>query len=575
MIMRKLIYMTACAVAMFASCNKIDMSDIKSNVLDINVRNGAATKAVVEGTTLPTGSEIGLFVTDDNGIAYDGNYLANVKYTATGEGETQKWNTETDIMLSAKTATINAYYPYDESIVDITSIPIEVTSAVQKDWMWGTPVSGLNNKNSSATISMNHALAAVRLNLVKGNFVGTGNVDYVSIKSNAAATSAIMNAKNGSLTNKKGNNTLFENNEEFIISEEGKIIDFIVVPTGSESTIYISMIINGEEMKATTSAVTLESGKLYEYVVSVGVDALQLNNLNVTEWIDGEVLEELMSPNVPTVNITGTTTDIRFEQTYANKTLTLKAIPPHKGYNINEVTVSGGKSTQSVDENGVRTIVITDIVSDVKVTFAGTTYVPWARIQHVDGTLYTAEEWLAAEAAGTVTDADANGVAIKYSKKVLCPHIISPSESSFKWSDKSMGIINDIPYIRSTSDGASLTNGKSYTDAILAAVANGTLPNAPAAQYCTETVFANGQHGYLPSVGEIWAWSDNLTEINICLEAIASNTISSTYWTSNTYNNQSYHKPTVFIFNGHNKGPQSYSADVSQCTRAACALSLE
>ena len=563
--------MTALAVAALASCNRIDTPEMGNNALDISVRNGIGTKAVIEGTTLPNGSSIGLFVTDESGKTYDGNTVANVKYTATGEGESQKWNAVSDVLLSATVANVGSYYPYDESVYDITAIPIEATSAVQKDWMWGTPVSGLDNKNTSATITMNHALAAVRLNIIKGSFAGTGNIDYVSIESSGAASSAVMNATTGELSDIKGAGYIFESTDEFTLSEGGPTVDFIVVPAGTEAPMDICVLVNGAEMVATTASMTLEAGKLYEYTVSVGVEALQLNKINVTEWTHGEVLEQMLNPAAPVVNITGTTTDIRFEQTYTNKTLTLKAIPKLEGYIVNEVTVHGGINTQTVDDNGARTIVITDIISDVTIKFNDKTFVPWARIQHVDGTLYTAEEWLAAETAGTVTDADANGVAVRYSQYASCPHVIHPEYiSNCRWS---YNTTVRVPNVIVTSDQATAqldVNGKANTEAILAAVIAGTISDAPAAQYCAGITFANGQQGYLPAAGELQAWIDNIVSIKACMEAIgASMDENKKPWSSTQISSGN-----AWYYNGtYSLSSNCMKSSTSPGARAACAFS--
>lgn len=62
-------------------------------------------------------------------------------------------------------------------------------------------------------------------------------------------------------------------------------------------------------------------------------------------------------------------------------------------------------------------------------------YIEYARIQHIDGTLYTADEWNAAKTKGTVTNKDANGVAVLYNSEKACPHIIyfKDSSNSLKW----------------------------------------------------------------------------------------------------------------------------------------------
>ena len=163
-------------------------------------------------------------------------------------------------------------------------------------------------------------------------------------------------------------------------------------------------------------------------------------------------------------------------------------------------------------------------------------YVQWARIQHKNGTLYTAEEWEAAEAAGTVTDADANGVAVIYSSYIACPHVIYPQYSaetySFTSSEGDTAIIPGCNKMTSENAGDNDVDyavkeieGKANTDAILAAVKEGILPDAPAAEYCVNTIFANGQKGYLPANGEINAWLENLTAINQCMSAIGGDII--------------------------------------------------
>jgi hypothetical protein len=166
-------------------------------------------------------------------------------------------------------------------------------------------------------------------------------------------------------------------------------------------------------------------------------------------------------------------------------------------------------------------------------------YVEWARIQHVDGTLYTADQWLAAEAAGTVTDADANGVAVRYSKYAVCPHVIHPtiSTSSLRWSSND-SIIPGISVIDNYNSLLTDVNGKANTDAILAAVTAETIPDAPAAQYCDGVTFANGQKGYLPAGGEITAWPHNKNAIDACMIAIGGTTLNQDkpqflyFWTS-------------------------------------------
>ena len=568
-IMRRSIFMPALAVAALASCNRIDTPEMGSNALDISVRNGMGTKAVVEGTTLPDGSSIGLFVTDESGKTYDGNTVANVKYTATGEGDAQKWNAASDVLLSTTVANVSSYYPYDESVTDITSIPIEVTSDVQKDWMWGTPVSGLDNNNTSATITMSHALAVVRLNIIKGSFAGTGNIDYVSIKSDAAATSAVMDATTGTLTNVNRAGYTFISTNEFTLDTGGTVVDFIVVPTNTEAPLDIKVFVNGSEMVATTTGVTLESGKIYEYTVSVGVEALLLNKLNISEWLEQEVQEQASKPFAPTIRYIGTKDNIKIIQSVTSEGIIVTASPILDGYQVNEVSVNGSAYKQSVDENGVRTIIISDIFSDIAVVFEGTTFVPWARIQHVDGTLYTAEEWLAAEAAGTVTDADANGVAIKYSRYTSCPHIIHKKATSGYWGR--LGILQTIP-ITSENYIYYDIDGKTYTDEI---VRNYQNYENIAAVNCANTIFPNGQQGYMPAIGQVIAWMNNFSIINKCLNAIGGSEFTTSSRRLNSSSQKSDNLSWSVYYSTSKEGNaylQNENKEISNETRAVCSF---
>ena len=584
-IMRRSIFMTALAVAALASCNRIDTPEMGSNALDISVRNGMGTKAVIEGTTLPSGSEIGVFVTDISGVTYEANMISNAKYSAVGENESQIWNNSDGIMLTETKATVNSYYPYDESVTNITAIPIEATSDVQKDWMWGSTVTDLNNANNNAVITMNHALAAVRLNITKGNYTGEGKVTLTSIEGPGIAYYANLNAITGALDNiKRKGGVKLESKKEFTLSNDNYSVDFITIPNTYNGSITIRIIIDGIEMKVSTASFVLKAGNIYDCNLSINTQSLVINKLNVTEWTIEKMGDVELQPYSPKVEFTIPVLGqdyIRVEYDYDSQrqVLTFKIIPLLEGYVADEVKVSGCICEQNVDENGVRTLIMTDIVSTIKITFNnnyGATFVPWARIQHVDGTLYTAEEWLAAETAGTVTDADANGIAIRYSKYVSCPFVIYPqiSTSTYKWSSNTS---IEIPGVNTTSSTSKPTIkaekdvfGKSNTDALLEAIATGRISDAPAAQYCADITFANGQKGYLPAAGETMACVDNINIINTCLEAIGFDPISSETCIWSSTQSFSYAYYSQLILNG-----KSDSSNRSNNYKVLAVTSLE
>ena len=471
--MNKKIIFAACLTAALASCNQVEVPEYQPMSLDIAVTTVAETKGLVTGTTLPSGSSVGLFVTDQTGVTYDGVEVSNVKYTAAGEGASQTWSAVSDIMLSGTKGTLKGYYPYSESVTDITAIPVEATSEIQNDWMWATPVENLNYKYYNATVKMNHALAAVRLSVIRKTATDEAEITSITFKSDAAASEAVLNATNGALSSISGTGAKYTVSETFTASDAKKSFDFITVPAGVSAPIAVELTVNGSKMTAESDPVLLEAGNLYEYTLVISVnEGLSMNTLSVTEWstVENEELVEL----------------------------------------------------------GPKPITIPD------------PYVEWARIQHKDGTLYTAEDWLAAETAGTVTDADANGVAVLYSKYAVCPHVIHPKYATGikKWSSESVKVPG-VPVISDKAVAQLDVDGKANTEAILKAVEAGTIPDAPVAQYCADVTFANGEQGYLPAAGELQAWYDNKTAVNACMDAIeADNVCVSTWgytWSSTQY----------------------------------------
>ena len=457
--MKKIIISAACLAIALASCNQIKTpeNEYQAMSLGINVKAAVETKGLLTDYYLPAGSSIGVFVTDKSGVTYDGQTLANVKYTGAGEKSSQTWTAESNIMLSNNQANLAAYYPYSEDVTDVKAIPVKATSDIQTDWMWATPVSGLYNKKTDAIIYMNHALAAVRLIVKQGNGQGSVEVTSVAFSSDGAATEALLDATKGTLSSINGQGTQFVVNETFVPSSTEKSFDFITVPAGVSAPIIVELTVNGSKITALGKSVLLEAGNIYEYTISVdGTNGASVSRVMMSQW--------------------------------------------------------------KVQDEGS-----TVIYDELEYNFDGTVpdpFVEWAAIQHKDGSLYSASKWKAYKTAGLLTDADANGVVVLYSKKGVCPHVVYPAYAAqYKWSSTN-ALIPNVTTTTNLNEARCDFNGKANTEAILAAVADGTIADAPAAQYCAEITFANGQQGYLPAAGEIEAWGDNGDKFDECMSAV-------------------------------------------------------
>lgn len=143
-------------------------------------------------------------------------------------------------------------------------------------------------------------------------------------------------------------------------------------------------------------------------------------------------------------------------------------------------------------------------------------------IQHIDGTLYTTDEWT----AGGFTSDLANGVAVG---DTACSFVIAKTDAydrTIKWGSNTSSAISGVML---TSDSATAKTdyaGASNTELIAA--------TSGAAYECANYAFPNGATGYLPALGE-WAVAyANKSAINAAMALIEGTAISDAYYWSST-----------------------------------------
>lgn len=112
-------------------------------------------------------------------------------------------------------------------------------------------------------------------------------------------------------------------------------------------------------------------------------------------------------------------------------------------------------------------------------------------IQHIDGKLYTIDEWTAKGFANDV----ANGVAVVADEAKFV--VAKDSLDRTAWSSNQSQQIEGIYTTTDSTDAASDYRGYENTQLMLETDTSG------AALICANYVFPNGAKGYLPSVGEL------------------------------------------------------------------------
>lgn len=239
-----------------------------------------------------------------------------------------------------------------------------------------------------------------------------------------------------------------------------------------------------------------------------------------------------------TVNITSNFEDVDFTIEYTNQGGEAISTAVKKGQHI--LPIKYGTNVKITPQDKANFVTPSVYSTTVKSTLIQPTFnyieSTGIYIEHVNGTLYTKDEWT----SGNFSNDDANGVAVV--RAISGNFVIAKDESSstLAWGGSGKTITG---IVTSTSSSEALldNDGLGNTPKIIEQYNGYTSDNitgAPAAEYCANVTFPNNKKGYLGALGEWKAVYDNKTEINNMLSLIGGTTLMSNrdnYWTSTQY----------------------------------------
>ena len=288
-----------------ASCNDDQVFNQADNTplqVSVNAQGTQSSRAIIHGEYLPDGSSIGISLFNaSDGEDYDNQGYFNVKYTASGEGESQSWAAQgITPSISANPANLLAYYPWsDDADLDLTAIPVE--NASQTDYMYAGIIEGITNANPKVNIIMKHALTAIRVNLVLGNYTGDAAVSGIAVKSPALGSAATLSVYDGMLDNISGQGDEFALTTEFDLSAVGTTTDVLFVPDTSvtEGSTTVSATIGGKKY---TAAISFDEaylqGYIYTYTLTLNNSGFEVTKVNVTPWQTGNNDSATLEPYI-------------------------------------------------------------------------------------------------------------------------------------------------------------------------------------------------------------------------------------------------------------------------------------
>lgn len=153
-------------------------------------------------------------------------------------------------------------------------------------------------------------------------------------------------------------------------------------------------------------------------------------------------------------------------------------------------------------------------------------------IQHIDGTLYTTDEWI----TGGYANDQANGVAFVSVSTSFVIAKGNASNSDLAWGgyNKTIAdIITSTPISTAVLDFDGENNTTKIIEQLSGYTDSSSITGAPAAEACAAYVFPNGKLGYLGSLGQWQAVYNNKDVVNSAISLIGGSTFSTNeYWTS-------------------------------------------
>lgn len=288
--MKNKLYLMAAVVLGFlpllSSCtNDMLDSDAGTAMLEAEVSGVAPTRAAVEGTTLPAGSNYGL-------------YVFNINYSVLHKKKMDASSTATGYELAPSSQVlVGAYYPYSET-TDLTKDYMTIYPG-STDYLHTVGSPYYTKSNPKASLTMHHALARVKFNVsvasdAKSTYaVELSSLSNVSMRGTMSLLTNIVSSgsrdavsiTNGIKSTLKGGES--SHTEIFLLPQNIKTYHPIVnLFIDKEYKDISSDIVN------TTASGLWESGKVYTYNITISEGTkVTVSSCTIEEWGKAEELE--------------------------------------------------------------------------------------------------------------------------------------------------------------------------------------------------------------------------------------------------------------------------------------------
>ena len=305
--------------------------------------NTTQSRAIVTGNSLADGSQIGVAVVDGTGTGYQDQVYNNICYTGQTVDGVQQWVSTDNILLSGEEGTLYAYHPWSSSVTDLSSIAVNMDETDQKDWMVAAPVTDLSDAQSTAAVKMDHVLSNFKLAFYKGNYSGKGVVSAVKVRSNAFAVTGTLDAIAGGFTAYGSTHELSRDFSTTLGTDKttAEACDVMVVPNNEAGSVTVSVTVDGMTYSSVTTALTLEKGISYNYIMQLTSSGLQITEVTLTDWQTTELGETEFTPEGSSNNAEKLSLAVEIPDKGSRSVITGNVLPDNSQIGVAVVDKSG------------------------------------------------------------------------------------------------------------------------------------------------------------------------------------------------------------------------------------------
>lgn len=292
-------YLAIALATLLCSCNKELAPDtIESQVqISAQIIPTVVTRVTDDGTAFTNGDAIKV-----QNMNRENKNLATYIYTAA----TGKWSTADELYWDGVGAnTFNAWYPATSSYGSFTIPADQTTGTAGADWM--TASASAKKDDGIVQLSFNHNLAKVTVVIDSWSNEYAANEKVVNSLELRSLSGVI--SYNGTLS---GDNTA-KWIKTYTSQTNTSFVAIVAPTTYNADTDIMQIYVNGSSTPLavkTTSSLTLESGKAYNFKLSVGKDLAAItSSVTIGAWDDEtlddqSIMVELIDP-VPYVDELG------------------------------------------------------------------------------------------------------------------------------------------------------------------------------------------------------------------------------------------------------------------------------